>query len=69
MEALQTAPEQIPAMVERALKSGIEASYVLMETCFTQQPLIQAIRTKGIEVIGMVKDTNQRYLVKNKRVD
>lgn len=68
MEALQTAPEQIPAMIERALKSGIEASYVLMDTWFTQQPLIQAIRTKGMDVIGMVKDTNQRYQVKNKLV-
>lgn len=68
MEALQTAPEQIPTMIERALQSGIEASYVLMDTWFTQQPLIQAICTKGIDVIGMVKATNQRYLVKNKRV-
>ncbi|MDF2479591.1 MAG: transposase family protein, partial [Sphingobacterium sp.] len=37
LEALQTAPEQIPAMIERALKSGIDASYVLMDTWFTQQ--------------------------------
>ncbi|GAY77988.1 hypothetical protein NBRC111894_3542 [Sporolactobacillus inulinus] len=32
-----------------------------MDTWFTQQPLIQAILTKGMDVIGMVKATNQRY--------
>src|SRR5690625_2045895 len=30
MEALQTAPEQIPDMIARAMKNGIDASYVLM---------------------------------------
>lgn len=69
MEALQTAPEQIPSMIERALKGGIDASYVLMDTWFTQPPLIQAILTKGMDVIGMVKATNQRYQVKNQCVD
>ncbi|MGF7128280.1 hypothetical protein J2T56_003013, partial [Natronobacillus azotifigens] len=31
-EALQTAPEQIPSMVERAMNAGIDASYVLMDS-------------------------------------
>lgn len=67
-EALQSAPEQIPSMIERALSAGVEASYVLMDTWFTQQPLIQSIVTKGIAVIGMVKATNQRYFVKKQLV-
>ena len=40
-EALQTAPEQIPDMITRAIKSGIDASYVLMDSWFTQPPLIK----------------------------
>ena len=40
-----------------------------MDTWFTQQPLIKSITEQGIDVIGMVKATNQRYLVNNQRVD
>jgi hypothetical protein len=68
VEALQPAPEQLPEMIERALLSGVPASYVLMDTWFTQQPLIQAVVSKGLDVIGMVKATNQRYLVGDQSV-
>ena len=68
-EALGTAPSAIPDMIQRALASGVDASYVLMDTWFTQQPLIKAIKEQGIDVIGMVKATNQRYSVDNKWVD
>ena len=68
-EALQTAPEQVPDMVRRALSNGIEASYVLMDSWFTQQPLIQSIAEQGVDVIGMVKATNQRYRVNDRWVD
>ncbi|WP_209125865.1 transposase, partial [Alkalihalobacillus sp. BA299] len=44
LEALQSAPEQIPAMIQRAMNTGIEASYVLMDTWFTHQPLIKEIK-------------------------
>lgn len=67
-EALQKAPEQLPDMIIRALSKGIDASYVLMDSWFTQPPLIKNIVNQGIDVIGMVKATNQRYLVNNKRV-
>lgn len=63
MEALQTAPDQIPEMVNRALRSGIDASYFLMDSWFTQQPLIRSLTDQDIDVIGMVKPTNQRYRV------
>lgn len=68
LEALQTAPEQIPNMIKRAMDTGIDASYVLMDTWFTQQPLIKNIKEQGLDVIGMVKNLNQRYLVNGKRV-
>lgn len=68
VEALESAPTLIPAMIERSLNAGVSAEYVLMDTWFTQQPLIQSIVKIGIDVIGMVKATNQRYLVNNRRL-
>ncbi|HET6871650.1 MAG TPA: transposase, partial [Sporolactobacillaceae bacterium] len=68
MDALQSAPEQVISMIKRALNIGVEASYVLMDTWFTQQPLIQSIVDQGLDVIGMVKATNQRYIVNQRRV-
>lgn len=68
LEALQSAPEQVPSMIDRALQAGVKAEYVLMDTWFTHQPLIQAIVKQGLDVIGMVKATNQRYIVQNKLV-
>lgn len=69
LDALRSAPEQIPEMIERALNQGIEASYVLMDTWFTHQPLVKAITEQGLDVIGMVKKLNQRYWVHGKSVD
>ena len=68
LEALQTAPEQIPNMIKRAMNTGIDASYVLMDTWFTQQPLIRNIKEQGLDVIGMVKNLKQRYLVDGERL-
>jgi len=69
VNALQTAPEQIPAMIQRALSSGIDASYVLMDSWFTMPPLIKGIVDQGIDVIGMVKATKQRYSAVGQLVD
>src|SRR5690625_4128757 len=68
IEALRTAPEQIPDMIARAMKNGIDASYVLMDSWFTQQPLIKELTNQGLDVIGMVKKLKQRYLVNGERV-
>ena len=68
LEALESAPSIIPEMIERALKAGVSADYVLMDTWFTQQPLIKSIVGIGLDVIGMVKDTKQRYLVNGRRL-
>ncbi len=54
-------------MIKHALEQGVSASYVLMDSWFTFAPLIQAIREQGLDVIGMVKNSNPRYLV-NKRL-
>ena len=68
IEALESAPSIIPSMIERALSAGVSADYVLMDTWFTQQPLIQSIVEIGLDVIGMVQATNQRYLVDHRRL-
>jgi hypothetical protein len=63
LEALKSAPELVPEMINRALTQGVTASYVLMDSWFTFAPLIQKITQQGLDVIGMVKASNQRYLV------
>jgi hypothetical protein len=63
LEAFKKAPDLIPNMIDRTLQSGVQASYVLMDTWFTHAPLIRAVLKRGLDVIGMVKDTNQRYQV------
>jgi hypothetical protein len=55
-------------MIRRALNAGVDASYVLMDSWFTYQPLIKNIKEQGLNVIGMVKNLKQRYLVEGERV-
>jgi hypothetical protein len=55
-------------MIDQALASGMTTSYVLMDSWFTYAPLIQAITQRGLDVIGMVKPTNQRYLVNGRKL-
>lgn len=63
VEALRPAPEIIPFILDQALAAGMSASYVLMDSWFTYAPLIQAILDRGLDVIGMVKADNKRYLL------
>src|SRR5699024_5129940 len=53
LEALQTAPEQIPGMLKQAMNAHIDASYELIALWFTKQHLINNITDKGLDVIGM----------------
>ncbi len=53
-EAFCTAPQVIAAMLDRALQAGTSASYALMDSWFTQAPLIQEVIRRGLHVIGMV---------------
>lgn len=66
--ALQTAPEQVPDMIRRALLNGIHAEYVLMDSWFTMPPLVKEIVNQGLDVIGMVKETKQRYTIDGRLV-
>jgi hypothetical protein len=65
-ESMMAKTDAAILMIQRALKSGIQADYVLMDTWFTTEPMIQSILAEGLDVIGMVKQLNQRYNYKGK---
>lgn len=48
-------------MIRNALKAGIQASYILMDTWFTNEPFINNILGEGLDVIEMLKDNKQLY--------
>ena len=58
-DAIMKKPEA--ALIHNALEAGIEASCVLMDTWFTNEPFIHAVLSEGLDVIGMVKDNKQQY--------
>src|SRR5699024_1954555 len=68
LEQLQTAQEQIPGMLKRAMNAGMDASYGLMDTCFTQQPLIKNITDQELDVMRMMKQHKQHYIIKDENV-
>ena len=54
-------------LIENALRAGIKAQYVLMDTWVTTEPMIGAILNTGLDVIGMVKQLKQRYTYNGKQ--
>ncbi len=59
-------PAAAIALIHNALEVGIEASCVLMDTWFTNEPFIHAVLGEGLDVIGMLKDNKQQYFYKGK---
>jgi len=66
MEALLHKPDAVVQMLDRALKAGFSADYVLMDSWFTHAPLLQKLMDRGLHVIGMVKELKQRYIFEGK---
>lgn len=60
-DALMKRPQSISKMITRALNAGICADYVLMDSWFTNEPMIKSMRSQGLDTIGMVKDMKQKY--------
>ena len=50
-EALSRKPDAVSLMVERALYAGFTADYVLMDSWFTQAPLLRQLTAHGLDVI------------------
>lgn len=62
-----TKPKVTANLIKQAVTAGISADYVLMDTWFTEEPLIKDIMALGLGVIGMVKRTPKRkYTFKGK---
>lgn len=68
MEALTRKPDAVIALLEHALAPGFSADFVLMDSWFTQAPLLRELMSKGLHVIGMVKDMKQRYIMGDNRM-
>lgn len=66
IEAMLPKPDAVLKMLERSLKAGFSADYVLMDSWFTHAPLLQKLKDKKLHVIGMVKELKQRYLFEGK---
>lgn len=60
-EALLKKSDAASKMLDNAIANGIAADYALMDTWFTNEPMIQNVISKNLNVIGMVKDLKQRY--------
>ncbi len=65
-ESMLRKTEAAVLLIQRALNAGIKADYVLMDTWFTTEPMLQEILKNGIDVIGMVKQLKQRYVYHGK---
>jgi hypothetical protein len=69
IEAITKKTDVAIDLIKKALSMGIEASYVLMDSWFTHEPLIKSCLDEGIDVIGMVKQLKQKYSFKGKKYD
>ena len=65
-ESLLSKPDAAILLIQRALAAGIRADYVLMDTWFTTEPLLEKILETGIDAIGMVKQLKQCYFYQGK---
>ena len=60
-EDLLSKPNLTAQLVRQALNQVIEADYLLMDSWFTEEPLIKDIKHQGLDVIGMIKRTPKRF--------
>lgn len=68
LEAITRKPDAVVGLIQCALRAGFHADYVLMDSWFTQVPLIRRLAVEGLATIGMVKEMKQRYLYQGQRL-
>jgi hypothetical protein len=66
LEALTRKPDAVVNLLQRALSAGFIADFVLMDSWFTQAPLLRQLNAMGLPVIGMIKEMKQRYRLNGK---
>lgn len=54
-ESLLAKPDAAVLLVQKALAAGIQADYVLMDTWFTTESMLEKLLETGMDAIGMVK--------------
>jgi hypothetical protein len=67
-EALTRKPDAVVGLIQRALRTGFRADYVLMDSWFSQMPLIRQLSAEGLDSIGMIKEMKQRYTFQGQRL-
>lgn len=67
-EALLSKPDALVKMLKSALNMGFSADYILMDSWFTQAPLLRRLMEQEMHVIGMVKELKQRYLYNGQKL-
>lgn len=65
-DSILSKPEATIKLIKEALGAGLVADYVLMDTWFTTEPMIQSILELGLDVNCMVKQFKQRYYFNGK---
>lgn len=68
-EAFSRKSDAVVALLERALRAGFTADYVLIDSWFTQAPLLRQLTTKCLGVIGMVKEMKSPLSCSRKATD
>ena len=54
MAAVMNKPDAAIELIHNAVKAGIAADCVLMDTWFTNEPFINRVLEEGLQVIGML---------------
>jgi hypothetical protein len=69
LEAKMTKPKATAMLIQKALDFGIRAHYAIMDTWFTEEPLIKDLLAQGLHIIGMMKrNKNRKYDFKGKKL-
>lgn len=55
MEAMNPKPDTVVQILERTLKSGFSADYVLMDSWFTHASLLQKLLDKGLITLSITE--------------
>lgn len=65
-ESMLSKPAAAVEMIKNALNMGMLADYILMDSWFTNEPMLQSLLDLGLDTIGMVKQMKQTYLYNGK---
>ncbi len=69
VEAMQQKTDVAVQLIRNTLNQGIQASYILMDSWFANEPMIKSCLKEGLDVIGMVKRGNQKYIYQGKKYE